>query len=280
MNGKIISAILILALASLACGFTIDLPKQARAGDEVKESITVADPKSDEARLNISFGAGDLNLSSGAKNLVDGTVLYNVKELKPQVTTKDGETEIKQGDFKNLPPLSGMKNQWDLKLGKTPMDLTISAGAYKGNFELGGLSLKSLNINDGAAEVTVSFSEPNPVAMTEFSYTTGASNVTLEGLANANFNTLIFNSGAGNYTLDFSGDLQRDATVSMDSGLSDVTIIIPQGMNVNVTVDSTLADVSFGDGWSQKGKVYSQKGEGPTLTIIINMGAGNLRLTR
>jgi hypothetical protein len=280
MNGKIISAILVLALASLACGFTIDLPERAKAGDEVKESITVADPKSDETRLNISFGAGDLNLSSGAKNLVDGTVLYNVKELKPQVTTKDGETEIKQGDFKNLPPLSGMKNQWDLKLGKTPMDLTISAGAYKGNFELGGLSLKSLNINDGAAEVTVSFSEPNPVAMTEFSYTTGASNVTLEGLANANFNTLIFNSGAGNYTLDFSGELQRDATVSMDSGLSDVTIIIPQGMNVNVTVDSTLADVSFGDGWSQKGKVYSQNGEGPTLTIIINMGAGNLRLTR
>jgi hypothetical protein len=280
MNVKIISAILVLALASLACGFTIDLPERAKAGDEIKESITVADPKSDETRLNISFGAGDLNLSSGAKNLVDGTVLYNVKELKPQVTTKDGETEIKQGDFKNLPPLSGMKNQWDLKLGKTPMDLTISAGAYNGKFELGGLSLKSLNINDGAAEVTVSFSEPNQVVMTEFSYTTGASNVTLEGLANANFNTLIFNSGAGNYTLNFSGDLQRDATVSMDSGLSDVTIIIPQGMNVNVTVDSTLADVSFGDGWSQKGKVYSQKGEGPTLTIIINMGAGNLRLTR
>jgi hypothetical protein len=66
----------------------------------------------------------------------------------------------------------------------------------------------------------------------------------------------------------------------MDSGLSDVTIIIPQGMNVNVTVDSTLADVSFGDGWSQNGKVYSQKGEGHTLIIIINMGAGNLRLTK
>jgi len=160
------------------------------------------------------------------------------------------------------------------------MDLTISAGAYKGNFELGGLSLKSLNINDSASEVTVSFSEPNRVAMTEFSYTTGASNVTLEGLANANFDTFVFNSGAGNYTLDFSGNLQRDATVSMDSGLSDLTIIIPEGINANVTVDSTLADVSFGDGWSQKGKVYSQKGEGPTLTIIINMGAGNLRLTK
>jgi hypothetical protein len=116
--------------------------------------------------------------------------------------------------------------------------------------------------------------------MAQFSYTTGASNVTMEGLANANFKTFIFNSGAGNYTLDFSGDLQRDATVSIDSGFSDLTIVIPQGVNASVTVDSTLADVSFGDGWTQQGKIYSQKGEGPALTIIINMGAGNLRLTK
>jgi hypothetical protein len=280
MNGKIISAILVLALASLACGFSIDLPEQAKAGPEIKDSITVADPKSDETRLSLSFGAGDLNLSAGAKNLVDGTVLYNVKDLKPEITTTDGEVEIKQGNFEGIPPLNGMKNEWDLKLGKMPMDLAISAGAYNGKFELGGLALQSLNINDGASEVELSFSEPNMVEMSQFSYTTGASNVMMEGLANANFKTFIFNSGAGNYTLDFSGELQQDATVSIDSGLSDLTIIIPQGMNASVTVDSTLADVSFGNGWSQKGKVYSQTGAGPTLTIIVNMGAGNLRLTK
>ena len=280
MNVKVISAILVLALASMACGFSVDLPRQAKVGDEVKESITVPDPKSDETRLSLIFGAGDLNVSTGAKSLVDGTVLYNVKELKPKITTVAGEVEIKQGDFDSLPPFSNMKNEWDLKLGKTPMDLAISAGAYQGEFELGGLSLKSLDISDGASEVKVSFTEPNRVTMSEFRYTTGASNVTMKGLANANFKTLIFNSGAGNYTLDFSGTLQQDATVSMDSGLSDITVIIPPDMNASVTVDSTLADVSFGDEWTQKGKVYSQNGEGPMLTIIINLGAGNLRLTK
>jgi len=280
MNGKIISAVLVLALASMACGINIDLPESAKAGPEIKDSITVADPKSDETRLSISFGAGDLNLSAGAKNLVDGTVLYNVEDLKPEVTTKSGEVEIKQGNFDGLPPFDDIKNKWDLKLGKMPMDLTISAGAYKGKFELGGLALKNLTINDGAAEVDLSFSEPNKVEMSQFNYTTGASNVTMEGLANANFKTFIFNSGAGNYTLDFSGDLQQAATVSIDSGFSDLTIVIPEGVSASVTVDSTLADVSFGEGWSQQGKIYSQQGEGPTLTIIINMGAGNLRLTK
>jgi hypothetical protein len=123
MNVKIISAILVLAfapLASMACGFTVNLPERAKAGAEVKESITVADPKIAETRVSLTFGAGNLNLSAGAENLVDGTALYNVKELKPEVTTTNGHVEIKQGKFENILPVQGAKNEWDLKLGKTP----------------------------------------------------------------------------------------------------------------------------------------------------------------
>jgi hypothetical protein len=278
MNIRIISAILVLALASLACGITVDLPQQAKVGPEIKDSITVADPKSDEAQLGLSFGAGDLTISTGAKNLVDGTVLYNVRDLKPEITSQNGEIEIKQGNFEGLPPFEGMKNKWDLKLGKTPMDLRIAAGAYDGILELGGLSLKSLTIQDGASNVELSFSEPNLVEMSLFSYTTGASDVTMDGLANANFKTFIFNSGAGDYTLDFSGEMQRDATVSIDSGFSDLNLIIPESMNAVVTIDSALADINVGSSWSQKNNVYTQEGEGHTLTIVINMGAGNVSI--
>lgn len=282
MNVKIISAILVLALAplaSMACGFSFDLPDQVKAGPEVKESITVADPKSDETRLSLSFGAGSLKLSPGAKNLVDGTVIYNVEDLKPEVIEDGGEITIKQGNFEGFPPFDGMKNEWNLQLGTSPMDLEISSGAYEGNFELGGLALKSLRVNDGAADVSLSFSEPNLIEMSELRYATGASDVRLEGLANANFSTLVFDGGAGDYTLDFSGDLQRAATVSIDCGLSDLRIVIPAGVNAIITVDGGLTDINVTDGWSQSGSVYTQKGEGPTLTIIVNMGAGNITIT-
>ncbi len=278
MNVKIISAILILALASMACGFSFDLPEQVKAGPEVKEEISVADPKEDETRLLLSFGAGNLNLSTGAKNLVDGTVVYNVEDLKPEIIEDGAQIEIKQGNFQGLPPFDGMKNEWDLQLGSSPMELEISAGAYEGDFELGGLALTNLTINDGAADVSLSFSELNLAEMSEFNYSTGASDVRMEGLANANFERFIFNGGAGNYTLDFSGNLQRDATVSVDCGLSDLTLIIPQGVNVVITIDSALADINLGDGWSQKGSVYSQQGDGPTLTIIVNMGGGEITI--
>ena len=280
MNVKIISAILALALASMACGFSVDLPEQVKAGPEVKETISVADPGEDETRLLLSFGAGKLNLSAGAKNLVDGTIVYNVEDLKPEIIEAGAQIEIKQGNFQGLPPFDGMKNEWDLQLGSSPMELEISAGAYEGNLELGGLALTNLTIHDGAADVSLSFSELNLAEMSEFNYSTGASDVRMEGLANANFERFIFNGGAGNYTLDFSGGLQRDATVSIDSGLSDLSLIIPQGMNVVVTIDSALADINVGDGWSQKGSVYSQAGEGPTLTIIVNMGGGEITIRK
>lgn len=275
MNVKIITAILALSLASMACGFSVDLPDRANAGPEVKESITVADPQSDETRLSISFGAGKLTLSPGAKNLVDGTVVYNVEELKPEIVEDGNSVKIRQGDFKKIPP-KGMKNDWDLKLGKAPMDLVIEAGAYDGTLELGGLSLKSLEVKDGASNVDLSFSKPNPIEMSILRYSTGASDVKLLGLANANFSTLTFSGGAGNYTLDFSGDLQQDAVATVDSGLGNVTLIIPQNVNAKVTVEGAAVNINHGSGWAQNGQEYTQKGDGFTLTFVVKMAAGNL----
>lgn len=279
MNVKVISAILLLALASMACGFDVSLPERAEPGPEVEESITVTGSRSDETRLTISFGAGSLTLSPGAKNLVDGTAVYNIPELKPQVVKSGNSIEIKQGEFKNLVNFRDVRNDWDLKLGNTPLDLNINAGAYSGRFELGGLALTSLTVKDGAAQVELSFSEPNLTKMTVLRYETGASNVTLSGLANANFSTLMFSGGAGDYKLDFSGELTEPGTVNISAGAGSVQLVIPKGMNARVTVESALVSVSSSSNWSQNGNDYSQSGSGPTLTVIVKMAAGNLTIT-
>jgi len=57
-------------------------------------------------------------------------------------------------------------------------------------------------------------------------------------------------------------------------------IIVPEGVNAVVTVESGISNVSAGSGWSQSGDVYKQDGDGPTLTFIVEMGAGNLTLTK
>lgn len=282
MYRKLIIFVAILALASMACGFNINIPERAQPGPEVTEDILIPYPKEEDASLKLSFGAGELSLAPGADYMVDGTATYNYEQVKPVIVTDGGNVNIKMGEtnLNFLPSYNDLKNEWDLKLGSQPMDLSIESGAYTGKFEFGGLALTSLTVKDGAADVELAFSEPNQTDMSIFSYATGASNVSLKGLANANFTLFDFSAGAGDYTLDFSGELQRDASIKVEVGLSNVIIIVPDGVDAIVTVESGASNVSAGSGWSRSGNVYKQAGEGPTLTFVVEMGAGNLTLTR
>jgi hypothetical protein len=143
---------------------------------------------------------------------------------------------------------------------------------------LGGLSIERLEIGDGAAKAELIFSSPNLVQMSSLEYTTGASDVSLAGLANANTTDMTFRSGAGNYTLDFSGELRDNMNVNIESGVSQVTVIIPRGTNAQVITDSGLMTVSTNGNWQQSGDTYQLTGDGNTITIHVKMGAGSLKL--
>jgi len=276
---KLITFIAILALTALACG--INVPQPPTPGPEVTEDVRVAYPEADETNLKLEFGAGKFALAPGADVLVDGTATYNYAEFKPHVKTDGGDVTVRMGD-KDIKfiPANNPKNNWDLKLGDQPMSLSIEAGAFDGEFEFGGLALTRLDISAGASDVEINFSEPNPVKMSTFTYQTGASDVKIIGLGNANFNLFDFSGGAGDFTLDFSGDLQRDASIKIETGLSNMIIIVPEGVDAVVTVEGGLSNVNAGSGWVRSGNNYVQKGEGPTLTFVIEMGAGNLTLAR
>jgi hypothetical protein len=268
MNRKmILLAIGVLILASLACSVNINLPStQVKTGPIVTETINVPFPADTQtiADVTLNFGAGNLTLQPGAKDaLVDGTATYNVSDFKPTVTINNDNIRIEQGnlDIHGLPSFSqDIVNDWKLSLGNRPMSLVIQAGAYTGDYELGGLSIDSLEIEDGAAKVNVSFSTPNQVQMSSLKYTTGASEVSLKGLANANPTDMTFRSGAGEYTLDFSGELRNNMNVNIESGVSSVTVIVPEGVNAQVTTDTGLMTVSTRGSWQQNGNTYQMSG--------------------
>ena len=271
--------LMILAMATMACSFSVNIPTPPTPGPDVTEDITVAVPNADEARVKISFGAGELTLSPGAEDmLVEGTATYNVPNFKPEVEESNGLIEIKQGEFQSL-NVTDFKNEWDLKLSETPIDLEINAGAYKGRYEFGGLALTNLTVRDGASDVDVTFSAPNLTDMSVFRYETGASNVVLTGLSNANFATMFFNGGAGDYMLDFSGDLQQEATARVETGFGNLTLIIPEDMDARVTVEGAAINVNHSSGWGQSNQTYTQEGSGPTLILIVKMAAGNVTIT-
>jgi hypothetical protein len=282
---RLLAAILVLALATIACGININLPStDIKTGPLVTEDIQVAMPDSSEevVDLTLSFGAGEIKLSGGEDDyLVSGKATYNVEDFKPVLKTDGNKVTLEQGNLniKGIPNFQDkIKNVWDLALRDTPMNLSIKAGAYSGRFDLGGISLKSLEISDGASDVNLSFDEPNPVEMDVLRYSTGASSVRLEGLANANAATIIFRGGAGSYTLDFNGELQRDAVVSVEAGISSLVIVVPEGTTAKVTVEGGMSNIdAFGD-WEKSGDAYSQAGGDYKLTILVKMGAGSVEL--
>jgi hypothetical protein len=284
INKRILTVALVLALVTMACGINITLPStDIKTGPLVTDDIRVSVPDTeDEIDLKLSFGAGEIKLSGGDEDdLVSGKATYNVDDFKPVVETDGNEVTIKQGslNIKGIPNFEdSIKNEWDFKLRNTPMNLHISAGAYSGKFSLGGLSLTSLEISDGASDVNLSFDEPNQVEMDVLRYNTGASSVSLAGLANANAATIIFRGGAGSYTLDFSGELQRDAVVSIEAGISSLAVIVPEGTSAKVTVEGGMSNIdSFGD-WKKSGSTYTQSGGDYKLTILVKMGAGSVEL--
>ncbi len=284
---SILAAILVLALATIACGININMPvTQLKTGPTETQNISIPELSNPQEvpDLTLAFGAGDLNVGSGAtENLVEGTSTYNVADFKPEVKVDGSHITLEQGNLNvtGIPNFSGgVKNTWDLKLSNTPMKLTIKAGAYNGTYDLGGLALQDLSITDGASHVNLDFSKPNTADMDTFNYSTGASDVSLTNLANANLSNLVFKSGAGSYELDFSGDLKRDAYVSIDSGISSFKIIVPEKMSAQVSFEGALSSVNTQGAWQKQGNVYSQTGTGPgsTIHITVKMGAGSLDL--
>lgn len=283
MIRKLLPVVLVLALATIACGFNVSLPiNTITPGPLVTDQIEVPSPGGDSVSLSLAFGAGTLKVHPGATGLVTGTAQYNIPDFKPAVTVNGSAVRIEQGNWKltSIPNLSGIKNEWDLSLGSQPLALSIEAGAYHAEYQLGGLALTNLTVKDGASDVKMTFASPNPADLSLLSYGTGASNVNLTGLGNANFASLSFKSGAGNYTLDFTGALKRDGSVIIETGISNMTLVIPTGIPVQLTVTGGLSNVSYDSGWSKSGNVYTQNGSGPKLTILATIGAGNLTLTR
>jgi hypothetical protein len=287
MKNKLLLLIVsILALVSLACRVSINLPfTEVKTGPQQQEQIQVELPANPSmvSDVTLRLGAGELKLRPGDQSyLVEGTVDYNVSDFKPEVKLNNGHVFIEQGslDLRGIPSFSGkIFNTWDLNLGHVPMNLTIQAGGYQGEIELGGLPIYRLEISDGASEVELDFSVPNPVEMETFRYNTGASNLKIRGLSNANFSDMTFRGGAGNFVLDFSGELHRDAGVQIDSGFSNIRIIIPEGVNAQVTLEGALTNLDARGNWVRQGNTYVAAGSGPLVNIRISMGAGNIELS-
>lgn len=275
----------LLLLTSLACSITVNLPNLRVPTLQTTTPVikTIDEPLPTDGtgplKLRLEMGMGELTLQPGAQGLIQGTIRYNVPEWEPQILHGPASLVLtqRQADGQLALPKETI-NEWDLKLGNYPLDLTINAGAYKGELDLSGLPLTRLQINDGASEARVVFNALNPLPMDQLRYRTGASKVELLGLGNTNADEIIFEGGTGAYILDFSGNLSHDMNIHIKSGVSQVVLVIPPEVPARVEITGGLNNVSPQGVWNIQDGVYEKSGSGPRLLIEIQMGVGSLEL--
>lgn len=268
-----------IALTLMACTFSVNVPTVYTGSTETYEISEAPVSETAPNKVEIEMGAGKLNIESGSSQLVEGTVSYNVDSWKPKITRNSDGIVLSQTNTSNVGiPDGDIKNDWELTLGDVPIDLSLSTGAYEGDLDLSGLSITNLSISDGASKTTVRFDSLNPVKMEELTYKTGASDVELLGLGNANVDEITFDSGVGSYTLDFRGDVQDDISVRIQSGMSDITIIIPEDARAEIDFSSGISNIDAEGTWTISGNTYSCGTEGPVIKINLEMALGNLQL--
>jgi hypothetical protein len=158
----VLSIVMMAATAVLAgaCGMQPGGAQQQDVGKMQNESKYVDLKNADSVRAQLRMGAGELHISGGADQLMDGDFSYNVSEWKPKVSydvsDKKGKLVVKQGSA-NSGSLDGKaRNEWDITMNdEVPTDLVVKMGAGESDLDLDSLSLTGLDLKMGAGKSTV-----------------------------------------------------------------------------------------------------------------------------
>lgn len=268
--GKFIGTILFMAVLT-GCG--------TPTGDLKSYPIHEIFDTSEGSKITLVMGEGQLNLSAGDDNWVKGSIHNNFKNWSPSIQRSSESLIISQGDISQivqLPP-KGIVNDWVIQLSNQPTDLFIEAKGYFGNLNLTRANLRTFRILDSFSQTEIIFEDPNPVNMSIFEVGSASSTLKITGLANANFDSMNFRGVGGNYTLDFSGQLQHDTPVNIVAGLGNIRVEVPQEIAAVVNVSGNFSKFDLQGPWI-KDNGYRNQGTGKQLQIDIKMDMGSLTL--
>lgn len=228
--------------------------------------------------LEVHYSAGTLRLGPAeSRVLYRMQVRYDEDRAEPLTQWNPDTRELRLG-------VSGrQRGEHHLKEGSqaniqvtrdVPLDLRVHFGAGEADLELGGLRIENLEVSTGASETDVVFAAPNPIVAERVEFNSGAAQLTVRGLGNANTERMEFNGGVGGTTLEFSGRWDRNANATIRIGLGAVTLRIPKTLGVRLSRSSFLTSFDTPGLVKRDGRFYSANWESARLRLNIDIEAG------
>jgi hypothetical protein len=254
-KGIALMAVVVVLLSVGGCGSGV------RVGELQTESQTVELGGATSVRIEIDMGAGELDVTGGAAELLEAGFTYNVAEMKPEVEHGGGTLSVRTPDVEvrgdSLWDLDDYRYEWELRLNDgVAMDMEVNMGAGRADLKLGSLSLTRLDVTRGAGELLVDLS--------------GAASPT----------RLDISGGAGLVTVDLTGAWQNDLEATIGGGLGNRTLILPRDVGVRVKVEVGVGGTEAA-GLTREGEYYTNDAYGQsdvTLSIEVEGGVGETEL--
>ena len=128
-------------------------------GELQSETLSVPLGPAKSVSVHMQMAAGELRISGGSPQLLDGKIQYNVPDWKPDVTYRvtdgKGALMVMQPEQSHT-TMGGVKYTWDLHLNSAvPLDVAVEMGAGNSTLNFSGMMLRNLDVQMGAGNSTV-----------------------------------------------------------------------------------------------------------------------------
>jgi len=209
------------------------------------ESETVELDNADSVVAEISMGAGELTLHAGTPALMEAEFTYNVAVWRPEI-----DYSVDQSGDQNIGRL--FVNQ----PAEVEFDSNLTNFRYQWEVHLNNEVPVDLRVELGAGNADIDASELDLTA--------------LEVAA-----------GAGNVSVDLSGERQRDLAASIRGGVGNLTVLLPSEAGVKVEVTGGLGQVvATGLSRNEEGSFVNAAFDTAENTIVLDIqgGVGEINL--
>jgi hypothetical protein len=285
------SAAIVAALALAAVALTA-VPADGQTWRTVSKSRKVRGQEFLD--VDIEYAVGHLKLRKGSDRFLyrlDSRYDENAFILHTNYFESDGrgtlKIDIDSYDDVELDELNDYEveaGELTVELsGSTPMALDMKFGAVVADLDLGGMRLRNLVIQTGAADANIRFSELNPDVAEHCTFKAVAATLDLDELGNSGCQRINVSGGIGELNLDFSGDWKNDATADINVGLGGIEIRVPAELGVRIEKSTFLMAFDAPGFLKQEGGVYVSRNwdtASHQLTISVSGALGGIKIAR
>jgi len=236
-------------IAVLAVGACLIAPAARAQGSPLWRTVDIARQLHDSLpqRIRVQYGAGRVDVrSAGTAVLYDMHLRYDERRGAPvhRYDASSRSAVLGLESREGAQRFSDRDDSGELRLAlpsSVPLDLDLQLGGTESRLDLGGIMIQSLRLECGAADASLTFSQPNRARMSDLTIDVGAADLLAVHLANANADQIRVHGGVGVADLDFSGAWTRDLTVDAKLAVGKLILRVPADVGVRLDVERIIA---------------------------------------